>query len=169
MTGSGVDSHYCPQSIFCLLKNHILSPLTSTLMTFKLDDDANTIQSSLDRYAVDKVGPVQTERCVALGLTARMNTPKKKRMSTPQRCVCLSQHQLLGSRFSSHQQATLRAHSLTTLLEEIKSDQHIYKAKHFKNPRVCKFLKILFNIATGAACSCEQNIRNIDVLPSASH
>lgn len=64
-----------------------------------------------------------------------------------------------------HQQAPERAPSLMTLLADIKSDQHIYKAKHFKNPRVYKFLKISFNITTGAACYCEQNTRNIDVTP----
>lgn len=62
-----------------------------------------------------------------------------------------------------HQQTPVRAPSLMTLLADKKSDQHIYKAKHFKNPRVYKFLKISFNIATGAACYCEENTRNIDV------
>lgn len=49
------------------------------------------------------------------------------------------------------------------ILMDIKSDQHIYKAKHFKNPGMYKFMKISFNIATGAACYYEQNTRNIDV------
>lgn len=62
-----------------------------------------------------------------------------------------------------HQQARVRAHSLKTLLTDTKSDRHIYKAKQLKNPRMYKFMKILFNIATGAACYCEQNTRNIDV------
>lgn len=41
-----------------------------------------------------------------------------------------------------HQQVTIRAYSIMTILTDIKSDLHIYKVKRFKNLRMYKFMKM---------------------------
>lgn len=41
-----------------------------------------------------------------------------------------------------HQQVTIKAYSLMTILTDIKSDLHIYKVKYFKNLRMYKFMKM---------------------------
>lgn len=48
----------------------------------------------------------------------------------------------IGRMVLLHQQVTIRAYSLMTILTDIKSDLHIYKVKHFKNLRMYKFMKM---------------------------
>ena len=64
-----------------------------------------------------------------------------------------------------HQQATVRAQSLRTILPGIKSDLNIYKVQHFKHLGMFNLWKC-HNTAMGAACYCDQDTGNIDVILS---